>query len=88
MFIDSLFKATYELSEHLGTLTDLGLERTEKKITRMEASIAQRQSLAQVVIVGGGFGGLSAAKEFAGKGVSVTLIDKTNHHLFHLCSIK
>jgi NADH:ubiquinone reductase (H+-translocating) len=42
----------------------------------------QPQSLAQVVIVGGGFGGLSAAKELAGKGVGVTLIDKTNHHLF------
>ena len=48
----------------------------------MEASVAQTQSLAQVVIVGGGFGGLSAAKELAGKGVAVTLIDKTNHHLF------
>jgi NADH:ubiquinone reductase (H+-translocating) len=42
----------------------------------------QTQSLAQIVIVGGGFGGLSAAKELAGKGVCVTLIDKTNHHLF------
>ena len=42
----------------------------------------QTQSLAQIVIVGGGFGGLSAAKELAGKGVGVTLIDKTNHHLF------
>jgi NADH:ubiquinone reductase (H+-translocating) len=42
----------------------------------------QPQSLAQVVIVGGGFGGLSAAKELAGKGVGVPLIDKTNHHLF------
>ena len=42
----------------------------------------QTQSLAQIVIVGGGFGGLSAAKELAAKGVCVTLIDKTNHHLF------
>src|SRR5258708_9443550 len=48
----------------------------------MEASVVETQSLAQVVIVGGGFGGLSAAKELAGKGVGVTLIDKTNHHLF------
>jgi NADH dehydrogenase len=48
----------------------------------MEASLVQTQSLPQVIIVGGGFGGLSAAKELAGKGVGVTLIDKTNHHLF------
>ena len=48
----------------------------------MEASLVETQSLPQVIIVGGGFGGLSAAKEFAGKRVDVTLIDKTNHHLF------
>jgi NADH dehydrogenase len=42
----------------------------------------QTRSLARVVIVGGGFGGLSAARELTGKDVAVTLIDKTNHHLF------
>lgn len=37
----------------------------------------------RVVIVGGGFGGLRAAKELAGKkGVEVTLIDERNFHLF------
>jgi NADH dehydrogenase len=36
----------------------------------------------KVVIIGGGFGGLYAAKELAGKPVEVTLIDRTNHHLF------
>ena len=35
-----------------------------------------------VVIVGGGFGGLATAREFAGKNVRVTLIDRSNHHLF------
>jgi NADH:ubiquinone reductase (H+-translocating) len=44
--------------------------------------IAPIESLPQVVIVGGGFGGLYAAKELAEKNVSVTLIDRTNHHLF------
>ena len=35
-----------------------------------------------VVIVGGGFAGLEAAKAFRGAPVQVTLVDKTNHHLF------
>jgi NADH:ubiquinone reductase (H+-translocating) len=35
-----------------------------------------------VVIVGGGFGGLEAAKALAGANVRVTLVDRTNHHLF------
>lgn len=36
----------------------------------------------QVVIVGGGFGGLAAARALAGAPVEITLIDKRNHHLF------
>ena len=36
----------------------------------------------RVVIIGGGFGGLEAAKELASKPVKVTLIDKKNHHTF------
>jgi NADH dehydrogenase len=36
----------------------------------------------QVVIVGAGFGGLEAAKKLACKDVGVTVIDRTNHHLF------
>ena len=34
------------------------------------------------MIIGGGFGGLFAAKAFRGKPVDVTVIDRTNHHLF------
>lgn len=36
----------------------------------------------RVVIVGGGFGGLWAAKALAGKRVDVALIDRKNHHVF------
>lgn len=36
----------------------------------------------KVIIVGGGFGGLLAAKEFKDTDFDVTIIDKTNHHLF------
>ena len=36
----------------------------------------------QVVIVGGGFGGLEAAKALDGVDAAVTLIDRANYHLF------
>ncbi len=36
----------------------------------------------RVVIIGGGFGGLTAAKALKRDAVHVTLIDRTNHHLF------
>ena len=36
----------------------------------------------RVVILGGGFGGLSAARALAGVAVDVTLIDRHNYHLF------
>src|SRR5438309_10907631 len=36
----------------------------------------------QVIIVGAGFGGLEAAKQLACKDVHLTVIDRTNYHLF------
>ncbi|MDX3910704.1 MAG: NAD(P)/FAD-dependent oxidoreductase [Sphingobium sp.] len=36
----------------------------------------------KIVIVGSGFGGLAAAKALHGSAADVTLIDRTNHHLF------
>jgi NADH dehydrogenase len=36
----------------------------------------------RVVIIGGGFGGLSAARDLRGADVDVTVIDKRNFHLF------
>jgi NADH dehydrogenase len=36
----------------------------------------------RIVIVGAGFGGLFAAKALRGADVDVTVIDRTNHHLF------
>ena len=38
--------------------------------------------LPHVVILGGGFGGLEAAKALSRKAVRVTLVDRRNHHLF------
>lgn len=36
----------------------------------------------QVVIIGGGFAGLAAARGLAGVGCDVTIIDRHNHHVF------
>src|ERR1700733_4787218 len=40
------------------------------------------QNAPHVVIVGAGFGGLTAAKALARADVRVTVVDRTNHHLF------
>ena len=40
------------------------------------------QGTPHVVIIGGGFGGLEAARVFAGTPVRVTLLDRHNYHLF------
>ncbi len=39
-------------------------------------------SPAKVVIIGGGFGGISVAKSLKATGLDVTIVDKRNHHLF------
>jgi len=40
------------------------------------------QKLPRVVIIGGGFGGITAARQLGRAPVQVTLIDRRNHHLF------
>src|SRR3954449_8112943 len=39
-------------------------------------------TLPQVIVIGGGFGGLRAAKHLAKLPVEVTIIDRKNHHTF------
>ena len=34
------------------------------------------------MIIGAGFGGLSAAQHLQGAGAEITIIDRRNHHLF------
>src|SRR5204863_2737838 len=43
-------------------------------------STARKQP--QVIIIGAGFGGLEAAKKLACEDVRLTVIDRTNYHLF------
>ncbi|HET8843900.1 MAG TPA: NAD(P)/FAD-dependent oxidoreductase [Ktedonobacteraceae bacterium] len=57
----------------------------EQNVQENAASGVQEQAparLPRVVIVGAGFGGLRAAKALANAPVSVTVIDRNNHHLF------
>ncbi|MFO5473676.1 MAG: NAD(P)/FAD-dependent oxidoreductase, partial [Dolichospermum sp.] len=44
--------------------------------------LSDKKPVHQVVIIGGGFGGLYAAKSLAKANVQITLIDKRNFHLF------
>jgi NADH dehydrogenase len=48
----------------------------------MAGPTQNRTGRPRVVIIGGGFGGLSAARPLAGAPVDVTLIDRKNHHTF------
>lgn len=49
-------------------------------LTRM--NLKDESGLPRVVIIGAGFGGLAAAKALAKVPVKVTLLERTNHHLF------
>ncbi|CCW35094.1 NADH dehydrogenase, FAD-containing subunit [Chthonomonas calidirosea] len=49
---------------------------------RAFANQGNRARRPRVVIVGGGFGGLYAAKGLKGAPVAITLLDRNNHHLF------
>src|SRR5881394_2677795 len=43
---------------------------------------AASPKIPRVVIIGAGFGGLEAAKKLCGGAVRVTVVDRTNYHLF------
>ena len=47
-----------------------------------EIEAEEMRRLPHVLIIGGGFGGLSAARALAKAPVRITLLDRTNHHLF------
>jgi NADH dehydrogenase len=62
------------------------IECTEKSETESHEPMTEVQARSanphRVVIVGAGFGGLETAHRLAGAPVSITLIDRRNHHLF------
>jgi NADH dehydrogenase len=48
----------------------------------VEQHVSEQPSRHRVVVVGGGFGGVNATHALAHADVDVTLVDRTNHHLF------
>jgi len=52
------------------------------KVKNLTQEAARRDVIPRVLIVGGGFGGLAAAKALRRTPAIVTLIDRANHHLF------
>jgi NADH dehydrogenase FAD-containing subunit len=56
------------------------VEEAFRRAARPEAP--KDESLPHVVVVGGGFGGIAAARGLAGAACRVTLVDRRNYHLF------
>ena len=54
----------------------------DANLNSINGADGQRSKTPRVVIVGGGFGGLAAAKALGKAPVEVILIDRTNHHVF------
>jgi NADH dehydrogenase len=55
---------------------------TEQVATDDSATAPRKAGRHRVVVVGGGFGGLNATRGLADADVDVTVVDRTNHHLF------
>lgn len=58
------------------------MDTAQSEVTAERSEATSRDARPRVVIVGAGFGGLSAAEALASAPVDVTLIDRCNYHLF------
>jgi NADH dehydrogenase len=54
----------------------------ESTATAVATTAGRGSGRHRVVVVGGGFGGLNVTRELADADVDITLVDRTNHHLF------
>jgi NADH dehydrogenase FAD-containing subunit/cytochrome bd-type quinol oxidase subunit 2 len=66
---------------HLDQQSRLEVNPLEIRMSQ-NGTIANATGTPHVVVVGGGFGGVAAAKGLKNVPVRVTLVDKTNYHLF------
>ena len=64
-----------------GTEPNLG-ERAERWRRAPDEESPSAEGRHRVVVVGGGFGGLLATESLRKGDVEITLVDRTNHHLF------
>ncbi|HSY44167.1 MAG TPA: FAD-dependent oxidoreductase, partial [Candidatus Acidoferrum sp.] len=55
---------------------------THLKSFRFSPNIHLMDGKKHVVVLGGGFGGLEFCKGFHSEDARITLVDRTNHHLF------
>jgi NADH:ubiquinone reductase (H+-translocating) len=55
---------------------------SQREVNRIMTCIDNKSRRPRVVIVGAGFGGLSAARQLAKAPVDVTVVDRHNYHLF------
>jgi NADH:ubiquinone reductase (H+-translocating) len=65
-------------------MTALDVPAPTDQLTSQRILGGRRAGVPHVVIVGGGFGGLTAARALKRAPVQVTLIDRQNHHLFQM----
>jgi NADH:ubiquinone reductase (H+-translocating) len=61
---------------------ETGNSTTIERASALHEPAVSAPSVPRIVIVGGGFGGLEAAKSLAGLDAEVILIDQKNHHCF------
>lgn len=61
-------------------LEEAGKRKHMKK--HMVKETENEQNVPRVVIIGAGFGGLQAARALRRASIQVTVIDRSNHHLF------
>ena len=57
-------------------------ENSAKPAAASVDKIANGDGRPKIVVIGGGFGGLAAVKALKGAAAAVTLVDRTNHHIF------
>src|SRR5947207_885902 len=65
-------------------MLSLNVERWTLSVERLQTTSSgmNEEQKPRIIIVGGGFGGLEAAKKLACEDVRVTVIDRANYHLF------
>src|SRR5512133_2058276 len=66
----------------VAALAATGLVLARRESDRRRARTPARADAPRAVIVGGGFGGLAAARVLGQSDLRVTLVDRRNHHLF------